>query len=107
MKQVNLLTDSPRRLFFHYLGPTIGSSMVTSIYILADTIMVGQGVGDAGLAALTLFMPIVASFFALGLLLVGGGGVVMSVAKGSGKDVYKRQYHRRPCGRFRQFMAGT
>lgn len=63
MKQVNLLTDSPRRLFFHYLGPTIGSSMVTSIYILADTIMVGQGVGDAGLAALTIFMPIVSFLF--------------------------------------------
>ena len=60
--------------------------MVTSIYILADTIMVGQGVGDAGLAALTIFMPIVASFFALGLLLGVGGGVLMSVAKGSDNE---------------------
>ena len=92
MKQVNLLTDSPRRLFFHYLGPTIGSSMVTSIYILADTIMVGQGVGDAGLAALTIFMPIVASFFALGLLLGVGGGVLMSVAKGSGNESLAHKY---------------
>ncbi len=65
MKQVNLLYRFSTPIVFHYLGPTIGSSMVTSIYILADTIMVGQGVGDAGLAALTIFMPIVASFLPL------------------------------------------
>ncbi len=92
MKQVNLLTDSPHKLFFHYLAPTIGSSMVTSIYILADTIMVGQGVGDMGLNSLVIFTPVVASFFAIGLLLGVGGGVLLSIAKGSGNETLARKY---------------
>ena len=92
MKQVNLFTDSPRRLFFHYLGPSIGSSLVTSIYVLVDTIMIGQGVGDTGLSAINIFMPIIASFFAIGLLLGVGGGVLMSVAKGSGNQQLAHKY---------------
>lgn len=92
MKQVHILTDSPRKLFFHYLGPSIGASLVTSIYILVDTIMIGQGVGDAGLSAMNIFIPVIASFFAIGLMLGIGGGVLMSVAKGSGDNVMAHKY---------------
>lgn len=32
-----------RQLFFHYLIPAICGTMVTSIYVLADTIFIGSG----------------------------------------------------------------
>ena len=34
-----------RQLFFHYLIPAICGTMVTSIYVLADTIIIGKRLG--------------------------------------------------------------
>ena len=53
----DLLQDPPRRLFFQYLIPSISATMVTSIYLLADSIMVGKGIGELAIAALNLVLP--------------------------------------------------
>lgn len=81
----DLLRDNPRRLFFHYLGPSISATMVSSVYILVDTIMIGKGIGSEGLAALNLLLPLVSVYMAVGLLFGVGGGVLMSVANGAGE----------------------
>lgn len=84
MHQVDLLKDEPSKLFGRYLIPSISATLVTSIYILADTIIIGKGVSSEGIAALNLLLPIFALFFGTGLLFGVGGGVLMSVANGSG-----------------------
>lgn len=84
MQQVDLLKDEPSKLFLRYLLPSISATLVTSIYILADTIIIGKGVGSEGIAALNLLLPLFALFFGTGLLFGVGGGVLMSVANGSG-----------------------
>ena len=45
MKQINMLESPVRQVFFSYLVPSISATLVTSIYILADTMMIGRGVG--------------------------------------------------------------
>lgn len=84
MQQVDLLKEDTKKLFFKYLLPSISATLVTSIYVLADTIMIGQGIGASGIAALNYILPVFTLFFGTGLLLGVGGAVLMSVANGSG-----------------------
>lgn len=92
MAHPNLLSDHPQKLFFHYLLPSIGATLVSSIYILADTVMIGRGIGADALAALNLVLPVFAVFFSTGMLFGVGGGVMMSVAMGSGDKEKARRY---------------
>ena len=55
MTNLNLLKDSEKKVFYHYLIPSICSTLVTSIYILVDTLIIGQGVGSDGISALNIF----------------------------------------------------
>lgn len=77
-----LLTEQPRKLFFHYLIPSICGTLVTSIYILADTIIIGKGIGVDAMAALNIVLPVFSLFFGIGLLFGVGGSVLMSVCRG-------------------------
>ena len=55
----NTLTTEPvRKLFFRYLIPSICGTMVTSIYVLADTIIIGKGIGIDAMAALNIILPL-------------------------------------------------
>lgn len=83
---MDLLRDPAGRLFSRYLAPSVSASLVTSIYILADTVMIGRGVGAEALAALSLVLPLFAMLFAVGMLFGAGGGVLYSVARGAGDD---------------------
>lgn len=71
-------------LFFHYLIPAICATMVTSIYVLADTIIIGKGIGATAVAALNIALPVYNVFFGFGLLFGVGGSVLMSIHRGSG-----------------------
>ncbi len=82
-KHLDLLKDKPSGLYFKYLLPSVSASLVTSIYILADTIMIGRGCGAAALAALNLVLPLFSVLFAFGMLFGIGGGVLYSVARGN------------------------
>ena len=42
MKQNRLLEDPVRSVFLSYLVPSVSATLVTSIYILADTMMIGR-----------------------------------------------------------------
>lgn len=82
MKNINLLKDEPKKLFFRYLIPSISATLVTSIYILADTIIIGKGIGADGIAALNLLLPLFSVCSGTGMLFGVGGAVLMSVANG-------------------------
>ena len=49
MKQNRLLEDPVRSVFLSYLVPSVSATLVTSIYILADTMMIGRGIGSVGI----------------------------------------------------------
>lgn len=79
----DLLHENPKKLFARYLLPSVSATFVTSIYIIADTIMIGRGVGAEALVALNLVLPMFSLLFAFGMLFGVGGGVLMSVANGA------------------------
>ena len=79
-----LKTESVRKLFMRYLVPAICGTMVTSIYILADTIIIGKGIGIDAMAGLNIVLPLFNVFFGIGLLFGVGGSVLMSIARGKG-----------------------
>ena len=85
-----------RQLFFHYLIPAICGTMVTSIYVLADTIFIGKRLGATALAALNISLPIYNIFFGLGLLSgVGGSDLHDSLRSVYGRHRMAAWRHRR------------
>lgn len=92
MSQPDFLEDRVSKLYLKYLLPSISATLVTSIYILADTIMVGRGVGALGIAALNILLPIFNLFFGTGVLFGVGGGVLFSVYKGRREDERASSY---------------
>lgn len=85
MNTQDFLQKPVRSLFFHYLMPSIFGTMVTSIYVLADTIIIGKGIGTVAMAALNIALPVYNIFFGLGLLSGVGGSVLMSIFRGKGE----------------------
>lgn len=86
MKQQDLTRDSVSKLFMRYLLPSISATLVTSIYILADTIIVGKGIGEVAVAGLNIVLPLFSFFFGTGLLFGVGGSVLFSISKGQGDE---------------------
>lgn len=84
MQTNDLLNGSVSKIFFRYLIPAIMANMVTSIYVLADTIIIGKGIGIEAMAALNIVLPLFNIFFGNGLLFGVGGSVLMSIARGRG-----------------------
>lgn len=84
MNTNTLTTENVSKLFFRYLLPAIMGTMVTSIYVLADTIIIGKGIGIDAMAALNIVLPLFNIFFGNGLLFGVGGSVLMSIARGRG-----------------------
>ena len=84
MNTNSLTTENVSKLFFRYLIPAIMGTMVTSIYVLADTIIIGKGIGIDAMAALNIVLPMFNIFFGNGLLFGVGGSVLMSIARGRG-----------------------
>ncbi len=92
MQTNRLLTEPVSKIFFRYLFPAIMANMVTSIYILADTIIIGKGIGADAMAALNIILPLFNIFFGTGLLFGVGGSVLMSIARGGGDEKLGRCY---------------
>lgn len=82
MKTMDLVNDNIIKLFLKYLVPSICATLVTSIYVLADTIIIGKGVGADGIVALNIILPLFSFYFGTGYLFGIGGSVLMSVANG-------------------------
>ena len=86
MEKLNLLEENIKVIYFKYLFPTAIGSLAISIYVLLDTIFIGQGVGANGLAALNINTPIFSAGFGIGLLIGIGGSTLMSMEKGKGNE---------------------
>ncbi|WP_434797147.1 MATE family efflux transporter [Terrisporobacter vanillatitrophus] len=92
MENLNLLKDDEKKVFYHYLIPSICSTLVTSIYILVDTLVIGQGVGAEGISALNIFLPFFAAYNGIGLMFGVGGGILISMEEGMGNKEESDKY---------------
>lgn len=55
--------------FFKYTIPSILSMWVFALYTMVDGYFVANYVGETGFSAVNISMPVITSFFALGILL--------------------------------------
>ena len=92
MKQINMLESPVRQVFFSYLVPSISATLVTSIYILADTMMIGRGVGGSGIAAMNILLPLYNTYFGIVMLCGVGGSVLFGFSRGRGDEKRARSY---------------
>lgn len=83
--QENLTLAPIRPTFYKYLLAAFGSSLISCIYGMVDTAVVGHAVGPMGSATLAVVMPIWTIMYSLGLLVGIGGTVSYSFNKGQGK----------------------
>ena len=68
----------------NYISMNICSMLGLSVYILADTYFIANGVGSEGLVALNLAIPAYSVVNGIGLLLGIGGATAFSIAQGAG-----------------------
>lgn len=80
---MDFLTGKIKIIYFKYLAAAFGSAMITSIYSIVDTAMVGQYQGPDGTAALAVIAPVWNIIYSLGLLMGIGGSVIFSTKRGS------------------------
>lgn len=80
---MDFLKGKIRPIYFRYLAAAFGSAMITSVYSVVDTAMVGQYHGPDGTAALAVVAPVWNIIYSLGLLMGIGGSVIFSTKRGS------------------------
>ncbi len=89
---MELLNGRIKTLYFKYLSAAFGSAMVSSIYSIVDTAMVGQYQGPEGTAALAVVAPVWNIIYSLGLLMGIGGSVIFSTKRGGEHSGDENQY---------------
>ena len=87
---MDFLRGKLKPIYFKYLGAAFGSALITSIYAITDTAMVGQYQGPDGTAALAVVAPIWNILYSMGLLMGIGGSVIFSNIKGKFKENEKQ-----------------
>lgn len=90
---MDFLNGKIKPMYLKYLAAAFGSAMITSVYSIVDTAMVGQYDGPQGTAALAVVAPVWNIIYSLGLLMGIGGSVIFSTKRGSEKrDGSENQY---------------
>ncbi|UJF15899.1 MATE family efflux transporter [Jeotgalibaca sp. MA1X17-3] len=85
MKSKDILQEPLYKLFFRYVSFSALSMLGVSLYVLADTFFIANGVGQKGLAALNVVIPLFSLMSGTGLLLGMGGATLYSISQGKGK----------------------
>ncbi len=90
---MDFLNGKIRPMYFKYLSAAFGSALITSVYSIVDTAMVGQYHGPQGTAALAVVAPVWNIIYSFGLLMGIGGSVIFSTKRGGEKhDGSENQY---------------
>lgn len=83
--KTDLTQGSIKKHYFRYLYASFGSAMISCIYGMIDSAVVGHYQGPNGTAALAVVLPIWTIIYSLGLLIGIGGSVIYSYNKGQNK----------------------
>lgn len=82
---VRLLRKCKMKRFFSFTIPSILAMWVYSLYTMVDGFFVANFVGDLEFSAINISMPVVTSFFALGILFSIGVQALVGQALGGGR----------------------
>ena len=81
---MDLVKDDLGKVFRKYLFSSMGSSVIMSIYLFVDAVIVGQAAGPAGAATMAVMNPAYGVLIFLSLVCGIGGSVLMSASWGEG-----------------------
>lgn len=79
MKKMDAINDNIIRLVMKYMIPSVIGMIGLSLCIFLDTMFIGKGVGNDGLAALNISIPVYNLFNATGLIFGVGGATVLAI----------------------------
>ena len=83
---MNVTKDKVSSVFFQYLIPSVLGMLAISSASIVDGYFIGNYVGDLGLAAINISLPIFSLLFGLSLMLGIGGSVTSGKLIGE-KDI--------------------
>ncbi len=78
-------TAKVSRLMLQFVIPSVVGLVVNGLYTLIDSIFLGHGVGEIGLATVTVANPLLSVGLALSMLLGAGGNALAALRLGEGK----------------------
>ena len=73
--------------FIKYVSQNVMSMIGLSCYILADTFFIANGIGDKGLTALNLAIPVYSLVNGIGMMLGVGGATKYAITRAQGQKV--------------------
>ena len=83
----SFLAEKPiKSLIWKFALPSIASQLINAVYNIVDQIFVGWGIGDLGIAAITVVFPLASITTALSVLFGSGGAAKFSLLLGEGKE---------------------
>ena len=85
-------SENISKVYLHFALPSIIGMLIVSFQMMIDGIFLSVGVGHLGLAAVNLAMPLVNSLLSVGLMIISGGVVIASIAKGNGNISLSKSY---------------
>ena len=88
-----MVSGSVTKLFLRYLFPSVMATLLIAGNYLIDTICVGLKIGETGLAALNVVVPVTGLMYAAGFLFSFGSSNLFSNRMGEGKETLARQYY--------------
>lgn len=91
--QTPMLSGSTTKLFLRYLFPSVMATLLIATNYLIDTICVGMEIGETGLAALNVVVPVTGLMYAAGFMFSFGSSNLFSNRMGEGNEVLARKYY--------------
>lgn len=82
---MDLVKDGIGRLYRRYLGASMVSAVVMTVYSMVDTVAIGRSEGAAGTAAMAVITPMYGMCAFSSILCGVGGAVLYGNARGEGK----------------------
>lgn len=88
-----LLSGNVTKLFLRYLFPSVCATLLIAVNYLIDTICVGMKIGETGLAALNVVVPVTGLLYAVGYLFAFGSSNLFSNQMGEGNTKLAKGYY--------------
>lgn len=88
-----LVTEKESKLFLRYLFPSVVATLLIAVNYLIDTICVGQRIGETGLAALNVVVPMTGLMYAMGFMMAYGSSNLFSNCMGAGQREKAKTYY--------------
>ena len=86
------------RKFMKHAIPSVVGCLITSLYLVVDGVFIARGVGETGVAAVTLVLPLTMAVVAVSMIFSTGGANLVSMSLGANDE-------HRANGIFRQSLV--